>query len=59
MESETIFNKDTKESVDTSVGKDLGMVGEMSFKNYKGLTLANTEGKEQSSSIDASDFYLM
>ncbi|XP_047964383.1 RHOMBOID-like protein 9, chloroplastic isoform X1 [Salvia hispanica] len=58
VESETIFNKDTKESVDSSAGKDLGMVGEMSFKNYKGLTLANIEGKEKSC-IDASDFYLI
>ncbi|KAL1569796.1 RHOMBOID-like protein 9, chloroplastic isoform X1 [Salvia divinorum] len=58
VESEIIFNKDTKASVDTSAGKDHGMVGEMSFKNDKGLTLANTESKEQSS-IDTSDFYLI
>ncbi|XP_057784089.1 RHOMBOID-like protein 9, chloroplastic [Salvia miltiorrhiza] len=58
VESEIIFNKDTRASVDTSAKKDLGIGGERSFKNYIELKLDNTESKEQSS-IDAPDFYLI
>lgn len=58
MESEIILNKDVKVSVDTSPKKDQRIGGERSFKNYIELKLDNTEGKE-TSSIEASDFYLM